>query len=178
MLISSKHITKSIGFFQGTGGIHFVGFFLPWHRLYVAAYEKALREECFYQGGQPYWDWTLDANNFVNSPIFDPFTGFGGNGKNITVDPATLPPSSPVIPGGTGGGCVQTGWFKNWVSNVGPFENLNYNPHCLARDFHPALAQNYMTAPLVNAALAQPDVAAFQNAVEVSPFIQFVGNVH
>ena len=141
--------------------------FLLRHRYFVASYEKALRDECFYPGAQPYWDWTLDSNDFPNSPIFDPLTGFGGNGKNITVDPTTLPISSPFIPGGTGGGCVKTGWFKNWMVNVGPYDNLAYNPHCLARDFHPMLAQLYMTAPLVAGALAQPDLASFQNAVEV-----------
>ena len=32
----------------------FQGHFLAWHRYFVAAYEKALREECSYDGAQPY----------------------------------------------------------------------------------------------------------------------------
>lgn len=34
--------------------IHWVGHFTLWHRYFVATYEKALREECGYTGGQPY----------------------------------------------------------------------------------------------------------------------------
>jgi len=38
--------------------IHGTGFFLPWHRIYVQAFEDALRSKCGYTGVQPYWDWT------------------------------------------------------------------------------------------------------------------------
>lgn len=38
---------------QQTLDIHFSGIFLPWHRWFVHSYEKALREECGYQGYQP-----------------------------------------------------------------------------------------------------------------------------
>lgn len=38
---------------QQTLDIHFSGTFLPWHRWFVHSYEKALREECGYQGYQP-----------------------------------------------------------------------------------------------------------------------------
>lgn len=34
--------------------IHWVGHFVLWHRYFVATYEKALRDECGYTGGQPY----------------------------------------------------------------------------------------------------------------------------
>lgn len=37
-----------------TPNIHWVGHFLLWHRYFVATYEKALRTECGYSGGQPY----------------------------------------------------------------------------------------------------------------------------
>ena len=64
--------------------IHFVGHFLLWHRYFVDTYEKALRE-CGYTGGQPYWDYTLDAEpqnpsstRIYESEIFQPDTGFGG----------------------------------------------------------------------------------------------------
>src|SRR5690242_19456671 len=33
--------------------IHWVGHFILWHRYFVATYEKALRDECGYDGGQP-----------------------------------------------------------------------------------------------------------------------------
>lgn len=64
--------------------IHFVAQFLPWHRWFVHLYETALKD-CGYDGSAVYWDWTRDAGpNVVNSPIFDPVTGFGGTGTNIT----------------------------------------------------------------------------------------------
>jgi len=34
--------------------IHMSGFFLPWHRVFVSLYEKALRTECGYTGAQPW----------------------------------------------------------------------------------------------------------------------------
>ncbi|CCO33139.1 hypothetical protein BN14_07210 [Rhizoctonia solani AG-1 IB] len=65
--------------------IHFVAQFLPWHRCrFVHLYETALKE-CGYTGNAIYWDWTRDAGpNVVDSPVFDPVTGFGGTGTNIT----------------------------------------------------------------------------------------------
>jgi hypothetical protein len=33
--------------------IHGTGSFLPWHRLYMKAHERMLRDECGYRGGQP-----------------------------------------------------------------------------------------------------------------------------
>ena len=36
-----------------TPAIHWVGHFILWHRYFVATYEKALRNECGYTGGQP-----------------------------------------------------------------------------------------------------------------------------
>jgi tyrosinase len=45
-----------------TGTIHGTGNFLSWHRYYVWAYEKALREECGYKGAQPV---CLDMNLFL-----------------------------------------------------------------------------------------------------------------
>ncbi len=41
---------------QQTFSIHYTGHFLAWHRYYTATYERMLRDECGYEGGQPYWD--------------------------------------------------------------------------------------------------------------------------
>jgi len=135
----SVHITKAQGLIEGTGGIHFVGFFLPWHRYFVIAYEKALREECGYKGAQPYWNWTLDATagkDIRGSPVFDPVTGFGGNGKaGVPNPPDTL--SRHSYPGGTGGGCVVNGPFQDMTLNIGPGPNVTYNPRCLTRSINP-----------------------------------------
>lgn len=48
--------------------IHGTGFFLPWHRLYVQAFEDALRTKCNYWGVQPYWDWTKGNTPSQGSP--------------------------------------------------------------------------------------------------------------
>ena len=44
------------------------GHFLAWHRYFVAAYEKALREECGYDGAQPYGQ-ASDFRHFYISPL-------------------------------------------------------------------------------------------------------------
>ncbi|CAI4218883.1 unnamed protein product [Parascedosporium putredinis] len=59
------------------------GQLLPWHRWYLQLHENLLRTECGFTGTQPYWDWSLDADalNTYHSPVFDPVTGFGGDGR-------------------------------------------------------------------------------------------------
>ncbi|KAI8931396.1 hypothetical protein NX059_011726 [Plenodomus lindquistii] len=103
--------------------IHFVAQFLPWHRLFVQAYVDALRD-CNFKGVMPYWDWTLDSNDMINSSIWDPVSGFGGNG-----DPAI----DPLGPGTTTIKCVLDGPFAGlqvaWVME-------GENPHCLTRNWN------------------------------------------
>ncbi|OIW28973.1 Di-copper centre-containing protein [Coniochaeta ligniaria NRRL 30616] len=126
-----------------TGYIHFNGFFHPWHRLMVAQYEAELRSKCHYNGAQPYWDWTLDAKSeeaWINSPIFSPVDGFGGNGPYV--DSSKDPSVQTRIPGKTGGGCVQDGPFTvdKYIVAMGPGVWTEPNPRCLRRDFAPAFA--------------------------------------
>jgi tyrosinase len=67
-----------------------------------------------------YWDWTLDYQAFKNSPIWDPYTGFGGNG-NTSIGQSVGK-----------GNCVTDGPF----STLRPvYYNQTYNPHCLSRGF-------------------------------------------
>ncbi|KAH0609722.1 uncharacterized protein H6S33_012268 [Morchella sextelata] len=135
--------------------IHFVGHTLPWHRYFVAEYERAMINECNYTGGQPYWDFTLDSareEDFLASPIFDPGPlGFGGNGPWIAESIDPFPPA----PGRTGGGCVQDGPFKDLVVRLGPRENIQSNPRCLTRDFSPWIATTFLSAQLVKDTLDQ-----------------------
>ncbi|KAJ3040208.1 hypothetical protein HDV00_011305 [Rhizophlyctis rosea] len=100
-----------------TGEIHFVGYFLHWHRYYVHAFEQALRKECGYKGAQPYWDYTYDVTkggNMTSWPVFDKTYGFGGNGPYVEY--------VSFIPGRTGGGCVQDGPFTypQFSLSIGP----------------------------------------------------------
>lgn len=64
-----------------SGVVHGDGWFLPFHRLHMYAHEKLLREECGYEGAQPYWDEEADAGRFTQAEIFDTELGFGGTGR-------------------------------------------------------------------------------------------------
>ncbi|KAK6222866.1 hypothetical protein LQW54_000676 [Pestalotiopsis sp. IQ-011] len=148
-----------------TDFIHFVGFFQPWHRMFVAQYESELRSVCGYTGAQPYWNWSLDAwseTAFVNSPVFDPVNGFGGNGPYI--DSSNDTSVRLHIPGKTG--CVLDGPFKNTSVNMGPGYNTSYNPHCLTRDLAPSLAVQKLNISGVAYTLAARTFAEFDVRVE------------
>jgi hypothetical protein len=41
--------------------IHFTGSFFAWHRYYIWSFERALRQECDYDGYLPYWNWGKSA---------------------------------------------------------------------------------------------------------------------
>ncbi|RXW13831.1 hypothetical protein EST38_g12026 [Candolleomyces aberdarensis] len=92
-----------------------------------------------------YWDWSIDADSskpLAQSPLFDPVTGFGGDGVPGTY---TLPPDpkneSAVPRPFAYKGCVQTGPFKDAVSHLGPGKLRT--THCLVRGieetYRPAL---------------------------------------
>jgi tyrosinase len=146
-----------------TMSIHFVGHFLPWHRLFTASYEKLLRDECGYRGAQPYWDWTLDtpAFAFVSSPLFDAVYGFGLNGARIPVNQ-----SNNEVPGRTGGGCVMDGPFRNMTVHLGPFASLARNDQCLRRDLAPGYAAEYLGRDKLDLVLGQKDYGWFARTLE------------
>ena len=149
----ATHINQTIN-------IHGTGNFLAWHRYFTWAYEQALREECDYQGYQPYWNWGKYASDPLNSPIFDGSdTSMSGNGA-YKAHPNTCIPSPDLcqieIPAGNGGGCVNSGPFKDWSVNLGPvvagyadvppnpqWDGLGYNPRCLRRDISAAAANGW-----------------------------------
>ncbi|KDR79915.1 hypothetical protein GALMADRAFT_1169475 [Galerina marginata CBS 339.88] len=149
--------------------VHAVGEFLPWHRLYLKNYENALRSECGYIGAGPYWDWTQDADatgTISKSPIFDPVTGFGGDGVPGTY---TLPPfgnDSRITPE-VFRGCVQDGPFANYTLNVGPGKLITQ--HCLVRGFQDSFSKYLTTAAVTNTTnlLTFDD---FRKEVEGHPF--------
>ncbi|OJD18660.1 hypothetical protein AJ78_01356 [Emergomyces pasteurianus Ep9510] len=151
---SVVHITK-------TQFIHGNFNFLAWHRYFVWAYEKALREECGYHGVSPYWEWGFDVHDPQKSAVFDgsPYS-LGSNGAPLPhreptyrlLPPPPLPQTeSRVFPAGTGGGCVMFGPFSDLTSNLGPValpggdinNPLRYNPRCLMRDMSPYVGQHY-----------------------------------
>lgn len=94
--------------------IHYVGQFLPWHRMMMHAFETLMRNECNYTGTMPWWDEQKDADsgNFFGSNMWDADTGFGGNGTGAE-------------------GCLTEGPFANTTEHIGPM--LEYTTYCQKR---------------------------------------------
>lgn len=148
--------------------VHQVGQFYPWHRRMIQVYEQMLREDCGYTGAQPFWDWTRDADDsetIVDSPIFDPVFGFGGNGIEVPGWAGHFG-NFTMIPGFTGGGCITDGPFASYNLSVGP-GTIPTN-HCLVRAFNP-LALNYIRTPQVEEVLKEPTFERFRIEVEGTP---------
>ncbi|RAK78067.1 tyrosinase family protein [Aspergillus fijiensis CBS 313.89] len=157
--------------------IHGTGNFLTWHRLFTWAYETALRDECGYDGYQPYWAWNKYVNNPINSPLFDGTEySMSGNGDYVAHNgtPAT---AYTTLPPGVGGGCVTNGPFANMTVNLGPVDptlqipglvaqngtGLDYNPRCLRRDISPVAAQGWTkTSDVMDLIQNCDDISCFE----------------
>ncbi|GME39079.1 amino acid transporter [Neofusicoccum parvum] len=94
--------------------VHNVGGFLPWHRYFMRVHEYLLQSECGYTGGQPYWNEVLDMDALNESVIFDPTTGFGGEGGDD--------------------GCVTDGPFVNLTLHMS--STSTNDSYCLSRSFN------------------------------------------
>ncbi|KAL5343831.1 hypothetical protein BJX70DRAFT_393253 [Aspergillus crustosus] len=117
--------------------------FLPWHRLFVHIYEALLQEYCDYNGPMPYWDWTLDSQNLLASPIWNTDDGFGPSGSmSLNTDMRIS----------VNGYCVTSGPFANYTPIY--YEGV-YHPHCLSRGF---LAEE--TVKRVGDKTLRPDIIA------------------
>lgn len=127
--------------------VHGDGWFLPFHRLHMHAHERLLREECGYNGAQPYWDEEADAGAFSSSAIFSPTNGFGGNGVGEN-------------------NCIQTGPFANYTLHTGPsYDNTD---HCISRQIDDDASRGSSTEN-VNACLAEQKFATAWPCIEGSP---------
>lgn len=102
--------------------VHHSAISLPWHRLFIHVFENALRKEGHYDGYLPYWDWTLDAEDPLNSPIWGDRTGFGGNGT----DPDN---------------CVKDGILGTYTAKYNEWE---YDEHCVKRKFEDSVEDGMM----------------------------------
>ncbi|KAJ4985111.1 tyrosinase central domain protein [Stagonosporopsis vannaccii] len=155
---------------------HFVGHFYPWHRLLIWSYEQEIRN-CGFDGAQPYWDWALDANSLddlLSSPIWDPTTGFGGNGAYVSGSIENPEPGIPVtaknlpfsMDDRSGGGCLPNGPFSNMSFHMGPGYSTAYNPQCVRRDFVPSIFLPFAHPDSVARGMAQPDFGSFSQLTE------------
>lgn len=156
--------------------IHNNGVFFHWHRHYVYLWETFLRDECGYDGYQPYWDWTLWPD-LAASPLFDgSATSLGGDGEFVPGRPAiTIGPEGLEIPPGNGGGCVTSGPFAGMTVTMGPFAFSelrtglpsnwsDYSPRCLQRDLNDGGYQ-FTNSAMIDLALAQPEIGALTEFV-------------
>ncbi|CCT73062.1 related to monophenol monooxygenase [Fusarium fujikuroi IMI 58289] len=165
----SRYDDFQVSHIVNTDFIHYVGFFQAWHRMFIAQYEKDLRDLCCYSGGQPYWDWTLDSNSmedFESSPIFDAETGFGGNGVFIDISGWTN--VTRQVSGRTGGGCVTDGPFAKGQFEVhaGPDNSTAYKPRCLARDISVEYGISKLNQTVVDGTLEAKDFFEFDQRVQ------------
>ncbi|RYP71321.1 hypothetical protein DL771_004898 [Monosporascus sp. 5C6A] len=129
------------------GQLHSTPHLLPAHRYYIWFYEQTLREECGYEGYQPYWNYDRYAADPVNSPLFNGnMSSMGGNGLPSDYAGVPTPSFAPplnVIPNAGGGGCVTEGPFKDLGPKSTVFDDIppnpradgfGSNPRCLRRD--------------------------------------------
>ncbi|CCX16658.1 Similar to hypothetical protein AN9388.2 [Aspergillus nidulans FGSC A4]; acc. no. XP_682657 [Pyronema omphalodes CBS 100304] len=131
--------------------IHGESQFLPWHRAFLWTFETTLRNECNYTGAQPYWDYGHDIDivktsgrDFYSSEIFDPVTGFGGDGEMMKNN--DYPRRPPNMPLGIGGGCVMKGPFSKdkFKLQIAKGDKLGpADPRCLTRMFNPKVAKDW-----------------------------------
>jgi tyrosinase len=117
-----------------------------------------------------YWDWTLDADDFLASPLWDPVTGFGGNGAEAPADNTSFP-----VPGATGGGCITDGPFTDFRLHLGPGASLERSDRCLRRGFSPDIAKKFSNSAKVKNALAQTNFGWFNKIIEGETNFENVG---
>lgn len=158
-----------------TSIIHFTSIFYTWHRYYTWLYEQTLRNECGYNGTQPYWDWS-STDTIAAHPLFDGSdTSISGNGEAIDHNSYVLIPTPTVtnvtIQSGTGGGCLTSGPFANLTVHLGPHgapvsDGLTYNSRCLTRDFRDWILQEYLSYDNVTAVMLQDNLQGYTDLIE------------
>lgn len=166
-------------------GVHGTGTFLPWHRYALSIWEDALRDECGLKSGLAYWDWHRDTPEagaeWLKSPLFDPVSGYGGNGKRTNsssteagVNSTTLASLEKIIPGldapmtgGTGGGCVLDGPFRDQTLSIGPMgKMIPNNTRCLTRNMNAAMAQTSANSKSIRKVLGAKTMVEFRQWAE------------
>ncbi|KAK8016680.1 hypothetical protein PG993_014869 [Apiospora rasikravindrae] len=162
-----------------TTSIHSTGNFLSYHRFFVYLWEKALREECGYNGYQPYWNWFKYTDDLGKSPVFDgSSTSLGGDGDYFPHNGSMGGGNTIYFPPGKGGGCVTSGPL-NLTINLGPITPrmdglspvgslFEWNPRCLRRDLTMAASRNLNAVNLLNLTVgdASHTIQLFQNELQ------------
>lgn len=148
--------------------------FLGWHRHFVYLFQKALDQECGYQGPLPYWNWAWWRDDLGGSPLFDGSpTSLGGDGFwNGTMSP--IKNGNYTFPRGQGGGCIKSGPFANITTGFRNFElrevlagkfppdALEASPHCVTRDLNNAISAPNHRPAVIDALISAPTIRDFQ----------------
>ena len=103
-----------------------------------------------------YWAEPLDTENFVKSPLFDPVTGFGGNGTGKDH-------------------CVRDGPFANLTLRVKA--DLTDADYCLSRNFNPCLFK-VAAQKNVDACMAKPTFETLWHCIENQPHTAGHGGIN
>ncbi|PLW29370.1 hypothetical protein PCANC_23976 [Puccinia coronata f. sp. avenae] len=139
--------------------IHWIASFLPWHHNFMFDYERSLREECGYSGNLPRWDWSLDAADMTQSPVWsnDPNVGFGSNGRDFD-----------NVDDGLDGGVVTDGAFANWALYYPEYHQLqrNYNLPSQYKQAGRSYGSQFFEPAAVNRVLSQTTYQKFALALE------------
>ena len=146
---------------EQTPFVHWAGQFLPWHRGFLQDYEDALRNECGYTGGLPYWNTALDFLNLAGSPVLSGPLSFGGNGVGDVV----VPPGGPS----SDGNCVVDGFFANMTVNIaqgaGPAQPV-VPGRCVLRYVRDDFGAYWMAPDKVDIIMAQQSFETFAPVIE------------
>ncbi|RYP04060.1 hypothetical protein DL764_004690 [Monosporascus ibericus] len=155
---------------------HISGTLLSWHREFVYLFERDLHEQCGYPRylGVPYWDWPRYTHRPMSvSALFDGSDdSLGSNGVYIP-DNANNTSGEREVPGGTGGGCVHSGPFRDHILTFGPFHDgyiitglpsnwTEPNPRCFTRDLSDEALRSLYSPQQMDAAFAARDIEEFQ----------------
>jgi tyrosinase len=93
----------------------------------------------------------------LSSPIFDPVSGFGGNGARIPSGTA-----APYIHSTNAGGCLTDGPFKDRIIRIGPFGKMKLNnTRCLRRDLNGKVVEKQATKKTLAGILKAKTYAKF-----------------
>lgn len=148
--------------------------------------EEALRNECGYKGYLPYWDNARFSDDPTASKVWDGSdTSFGGNGDYLADDhgpyngnlPGLVSNFTIPLPEGTGGGCVQSGPFKDLQLSLGPVvketaidpaNKYGYqpNPRCLSRNFAASESVGVLTWANATEIVGAADIAGLRTGIE------------
>ena len=103
-----------------------------------------------------------------NSPVFDPITGFGGDGVPGTYSlPLNVNFTSNKIQPTSWKGCVGDGPFKDYILHFGPGKLVT--DHCLTRDIGDDY-DRYLTSAAMANATQQPTFELFRVELEGIPY--------